>query len=340
MNVQLPNPKAITHMPQEVMDTLLPMHIMVDAEGHILHAGPTCQKVAGGADLRGVELMEVFTFKRPSGINGFPTLMSAAEQRLILHPRNAAHLPFRGVIQPLPDGQGAIMNLSFGLSFARAVSEFSLTLTDFAATDQTIELLYLNEAKASTTRLSEHLTSRLQDAHETAQAQARTDVLTGLSNRRAMDDELDHLIANRAQDFTLMHLDLDLFKQVNDTHGHAAGDAVLMEIGRIMDTELRRTDFPARIGGDEFLIALCPSQSPAVIARIAKRLISRIEEPIQVDGLSVEISASIGVASTSDYATRPTIKELMANVDEALYAAKRNGRGQFRIFEPEMSLRH
>ncbi|MEJ6389316.1 GGDEF domain-containing protein [Gymnodinialimonas ulvae] len=337
MNIQTPKAGGALVLPQSVMDALLPMHIHIGADGTILHAGPTCERMVGSPGSVGRQILDVFRIRRPDGIDNFDALMQAANQRLSLSLRQADHLPFRGVIQPLPGGAGAVMNLSFGLSFARAVTEFSLTLTDFAPTDQTVELLYLNEAKASTTRLSEHLTNRLQDAHAIAQAQARTDVLTGLSNRRAMDDELKYLISSRNQDFTLMHLDLDLFKQVNDTHGHAAGDAVLMEIGKILDSELRRHDFPARIGGDEFLIALRPAQSDAVVARIANRIIRRIEEPIYIEDITVRISASVGIASTPSYQRRPELKQLMEDVDNALYAAKHNGRGQYSIFDPELA---
>ncbi|MBF9043604.1 diguanylate cyclase [Rhodobacterales bacterium HKCCE4037] len=327
---------AVVEMPEHVLDRLLPMHLRVDADGIIRHVGPTAAKLAGDVAFVGRPLLEVFTIRRPSGVETFDVLLRASDLRLGLSLKAAEHMPFRGVLMHLPGEAGAIVNLSLGLSFARAVAEFSLTLSDFSATDQTVDLLYLNEARTSTTRLSEHLTRRLQDAHDTAQHQARTDVLTGLSNRRAMDAELDHLMASRNQSFSLMHLDLDLFKQVNDTYGHAAGDAVLTEIGKILDQELRRNDFPARMGGDEFLIILRPAQSDAVITRVARRIIRRIEEPIRIGGVEVRISASIGVASTPDYLRRPPLAQLMADVDEALYTAKRNGRGQISIFKPQL----
>jgi len=334
VNIQAATSADALLLPQSVMDTLLPMHVRCDSKGLIVHAGPTCAKMAGDAGFVGRDILDVFTIRRPAGTDTFDALQQAANQRLSLSLRDTEGLPLRGVLKPLPDAQGAILNLSFGLSFARAVAEFSLTLNDFSVTDQTVELLYLNEAKASTMRLSEHLTNRLQDAHAKAQAQAHTDVLTGLSNRRAMDDELHYLMTSRNKDFTLMHLDLDLFKQVNDTYGHAAGDMVLREIGRILDGELRRNDFPARIGGDEFLIALRPAQTDAVVARIAKRIIDRIEEPIAIEGATVRISASIGITSTTAYTSRPTLKQMMDDVDKALYCAKHNGRGQFHFFHP------
>lgn len=336
MNIQVPASLGAISLPQDVVDALLPMHVRCDPTGTIVHVGPTCAKMVGDeAKILGRNVLDVFNFKRPTGADTFEGLMLAANQRLTLSWVGAEHLTLRGVIQPLSEREGAILDLSFGLSFARAVAEFSMNLSDFAVTDQTVELLYLHEAKASTMRLSEHLTNRLQDAHATAQAQAHTDVLTGLSNRRAMDDELQFLMASRNKDFTLLHLDLDLFKQVNDTHGHAAGDYVLKEVGRILDSELRRNDFPARVGGDEFLIVLRPAQTDAVVSRIAKRIIQRIEEPIGIEGGTVQISASIGVTSTTNYPKRPSIKQMMEDVDKALYSAKHNGRGQHVFFRPE-----
>lgn len=331
MNLQNPPPARATALPHGVMDRLMPMHLCVDDTGLIRHAGPTIRKMSGRDRLDDIPLLELFEIRRPAGIAGFDDLMGQAGRRLSLALDSARQLPLRGVILPVADAGGAVLDMSLGLSFARAVADFSLTLADFSPTDQTIELLYLNEAKASTTRLSEHLSERLQAAHAAAQFQARTDVLTGLSNRRAMDDELQRLLASQTPDFSLLHIDLDLFKTVNDTHGHAAGDAVLVEVGRILDRELRRNDFPARVGGDEFLVILRPAQDTATLARIAGRLIDRIEQPIAIGAAKVRISASIGLASTPQYDSRPTAERLMADVDSALYRAKNGGRGRFAI---------
>ncbi|MBL4628966.1 MAG: diguanylate cyclase [Roseicyclus sp.] len=343
MNVRADIPAPDLRLPSAVLDVMMPMHVSVDAQGRIRHAGPTIAKMLGGdpvggdraagVSVVGQPLLDVFDLRRPAGIADFAGLMAQAGLRLSLAPRTAAHLPLRGVILPLPDRGGAILDLSLGLSFARAVADFSLTLPDFSPCDQIIELLYLHEANSSTARLSRHLSERLQAAHASAQHQARTDALTGLSNRRAMDDELEHLLTVRRDDFTLLHLDLDLFKTVNDTYGHAAGDAVLVEVGHILDQEMRRNDFPARVGGDEFLIVLRPRLETEVAGAIATRLIKRIEQPIRFENHICKISASIGIVSTKHYSKRPSIEQMMADVDAALYQAKNGGRGRFAIFD-------
>lgn len=331
MNFCAPAATTRVSLPLEVLDLMMPMHVTVDIDGCITHAGPTILKLLGDVPITGAPLLNAFDLRRPGGIACFEDVKHRAGQRLSLVPRSADHLPLRGVIMPLPGEEGMILDISLGLSFARAVADFSLTLHDFSPCDQTIELLYLHEANASTSQLSRRLSERLQAAHATAQEQARTDALTGLKNRRAMDDELEHLLVERNHDFSLLHLDLDLFKHVNDTFGHAAGDAVLMEVGRILTEELRRTDLPARVGGDEFLVILRPAMPDAVAGSVAARLIERIEKPIQVDDTQCSVSASVGIVSTDQYQTRPTIEQVLADVDGALYRAKNSGRGRFVI---------
>lgn len=318
-------------LPFEVLDRLMPMHMAVEANGQLRHMGPTICKMLGSDDCNGARLLDLVEMRRPAGITDFDGLMRLAGSRLSLVLKSAPHLPLRGVIMPLPDGSGAILDVSLGLSFARAVADFSLTLPDFSPCDQTLELLYLHEANSATARLSRHLSERLQAAHASAHFQARTDALTGLSNRRAIDDELDILLSTQLHEFSLLHLDLDFFKKVNDTYGHAAGDAVLIEVGRVLDRELRRNDFPARVGGDEFLIILRPALKPGAAGQIASRLIERIETPIRWENVQCRVSASIGIVSTTQYPDRPTAERMMADVDAALYQAKKDGRGRFAL---------
>lgn len=332
MNMHVPQKLPGLALPFDVLDVLMPMHVAVGADGQMRHAGPTITKMLGGDAVQGIALLDAFELRRPAGITDFTGLAKQAGLRLSLVPKTASHLPLRAVIMPLPGGDGMILDISLGLSFARAVSDMSLTLHDFSPCDQTIELLYLHEANTSTARLSRHLSERLQAANAAATHQARTDVLTGISNRRAMDDELEHLLVERTHDFSLLHLDLDLFKHVNDTYGHAAGDAVLVKVGRILGQELRRNDFPARVGGDEFLILLSPAMTDDVAGRIATRLIDRIEEPIHFEEHICQISASIGIVSTSQYDTRPSPEQILADADAMLYQAKRDGRGRYVIF--------
>lgn len=311
------------------LDVLMPMHLWADPDGRVVQAGPTLTKMARRGDLTGLPLFRILEFRRPARVNGVQALMGLAGQRLGLVLRGATDLPLRGALTTLPGGAGLILDISLGLSFARAVSEFGLTLNDFSPCDQTVELLYLHEANTSTMALSRHLSRRLEAARAKAQAQALTDPLTGLANRRAMDAEIARCLDDPMRDFGLLHIDLDLFKQVNDSLGHAAGDAVLERVGAILRHQLRHTDIAGRVGGDEFLVLLrdCPDRGE--MEQVAARLIDAIEEPVPFQGQTCRISASIGLAASADYAQRPTLARVLADTDSALYAAKRGGRGRF-----------
>jgi diguanylate cyclase (GGDEF)-like protein len=158
---------------------------------------------------------------------------------------------------------------------------------------------------------------------------AMTDLLTGLHNRRAGMETLDQAwsSADRSgQGVAVMMVDIDRFKSVNDTHGHAVGDKVLSVVGKLIRSTARRDDFVCRMGGEEFLV-VCHNADLKSTLQAAERLRKKIHESlIQADGLELRISVSIGVACKE-----PDMKEADAMViaaDQALYAAKQNGRNR------------
>jgi|AntRauMFilla1563_2_1112583.scaffolds.fasta_scaffold02075_3 diguanylate cyclase (GGDEF)-like protein len=310
------------------LDTLMPMHVWADDHGRIVQAGPTVLKMIARAIVSGEGLFDLIDIRRPARVTTVPDLLQHTGRKLAVALRSAPDLPLRGTVTGLQGGAGIILNLSLGLSFVRAVAEFGLTLNDFSPSDQTVELLYLHEANQSAARLSRHLTERLENARRAAEEQALTDTLTGLSNRRAMDMELARLLAEPNEDFGLLHLDLDFFKQVNDTLGHAAGDHVLGHVASALKGELRRADMAARVGGDEFVLLVRDCDDAARLCGIADRLIRQIEAPIRFDGQPCRISASVGIAMTAAYDPRPTADRLLNDADIALYAAKHAGRGR------------
>ena len=312
----------------DALDRLLPMHLWIGADGHVIRAGPTLTKMMGQGELRGLPAFELIMIRRPGIVDSLDGLRDLTGQRLGLILRHAPHLPLRGAAVALPDAAGVIVDLSLGLSFSRGVAEFGLTLNDFSPCDQTIELLYLHEANSATTALSQHLTARLQNARAEAQAQAMTDPLTGLANRRAMDAEISRALADHAHDFGLMQIDLDLFKRVNDSFGHAAGDAVLERVGHVLRHQLRLGDMAARVGGDEFIVLIRDCTEAEDLGRIATRLIAACEVPVSYRGQLCQISASIGIAAVTTYPHRPDLDQLLADADAALYSAKRAGRGR------------
>lgn len=184
----------------------------------------------------------------------------------------------------------------------------------------------------------------LEDVHERRQAQAHIahmahhDVLTGLPNRLLFGERLREayrLDGGRSSGVALMWVDLDRFKEVNDTLGHAAGDQVLRSVAERISSALREGDTVARLGGDEFAVIQAQGNQPAAAAALAARLTELLGQPFLAGGQEVQIGVSIGIALPRDGAGSPD--ELMQQADMALYRAKDLGRGKFCFFEPRGS---
>jgi len=322
-------------LPDDAMlDVLCPMHLRLDRSGHIVHAGPTLAKLAE-RDLVGRRFLEVFETRRPRNVATVHDLCAHAGSRMHLRMRDAHKTGLKGVLVCAPEKTGAIVNLSFGISIIDAVKRFRMNAADFAATDLAIELLYLVEAKSAAMEASRTLNQRLQGAMIAAEEQAFTDTLTGLKNRRALDHILARLV-DFGGGFTLMHLDLDYFKAVNDTHGHAAGDTVLQQVARILVAETRDEDTVARVGGDEFVLVFNKPLPATRMIEISERLIARLEIPIPIGERTAQISGSIGLVSTPG-GPQVDLPQLSEQADLALYASKHAGRGCFTIFHEGLS---
>lgn len=316
-----------------MLDVLCPMHIIFGPTGIIEFAGPTARKVSP-EDLIGKNILEVFEIKRLKEIKTIQELRERTGVRINLCFRTASNPRLKGVVMEGPEEGQMVVNLSFGISIVDAVSEFNLTAADFAATDLTVEMLYLVEAKSAAMDASKQLNQRLQVAREHAEQQAMTDTLTGLRNRRAIDQEIIDALASR-ESFALMHADLDFFKAVNDTLGHAAGDHVLKEVARVMTDHTRAVDTVGRVGGDEFVIMVRGIENRETLDSIARRIIDGLNKPIPFEDQLCRISSSIGTVLASDY-NAPTADQMLGDADAALYAAKHAGRGCHMFFEPHM----
>lgn len=167
---------------------------------------------------------------------------------------------------------------------------------------------------------------------------ARHDSLTGLANRSEFNARLDEVskrIKRYGGAFTVMMLDLDKFKIVNDTLGHPAGDALLVEVARRLISSVRETDLVARLGGDEFAIIQDgnPNQKEGATT-LALRIIAAIGESFDLNGHQANVGTSIGIALAPSHGVEP--EELLKKADLALYDAKEAGRNDFRIFEQDM----
>jgi diguanylate cyclase (GGDEF)-like protein len=190
-------------------------------------------------------------------------------------------------------------------------------------------------------RAFDHMSAELQaslqkrvEVEAALQHQALHDVLTELPNRAWLQKRLDQGIAAAERDrrpWALLLLDLDRFKEVNDTLGHQAGDRLLQLVARRLEGELRTCDAVARLGGDEFAILL--GDADALTApRVVARLLEVLEAPVQLDGHDVTIGGSVGIALYPDHGT--DVPTLMRHADIAMYVAKRAGSG-FAMAAPE-----
>ena len=169
---------------------------------------------------------------------------------------------------------------------------------------------------------------------------AHHDVLTGLANRLSILEKIEEAIARhrrRGDSFAVLLLDLDRFKHVNDTLGHAVGDALLRETAVRLKASLRETDVLARLGGDEFAIVQDRDNNQRESATaLANRIIDIVSKPFDIEGNEVNIATSIGIALAPEHAT--SSDGLMKMADLALYRAKSAGRNGYCFFDPEMSL--
>ncbi|MDR8386264.1 EAL domain-containing protein [Pseudomonas sp. FP1154] len=161
------------------------------------------------------------------------------------------------------------------------------------------------------------------------------DPLTGLANRNRLFDCLsEHLDPADGAPLAVLNLDMDRFKPVNDSLGHAVGDKVLREVAHILQQNVRSSDLVARLGGDEFVIVMPDPGSPRDLEQLCERLIDCMQRPMHLDGNTLYLGVSIGVAWSQPGDERAT--ELLRHADIALYAAKAAGRNTWRVYEEAM----
>jgi diguanylate cyclase (GGDEF)-like protein len=199
----------------------------------------------------------------------------------------------------------------------------------------------LQQTALQLTRSLQESNAKLQHANAELQQRAYADALTGLPNRLLFEDRLNHALLrleranhHRVEDrLAVLFIDLDGFKPVNDSFGHAAGDVILVEAADRLRAQARECDTIARVGGDEFLLLLEDISSTADAIAIARRVLETLTRPFSIEGKDVEISCSIGVVVHPDHGERD---KLVAHADAAMYAAKRAGGNGYVLFEPHM----
>jgi diguanylate cyclase (GGDEF)-like protein len=219
-----------------------------------------------------------------------------------------------------------------GDEIAYIATSFNDLLGELATSKQKIE--------AHADQLEQQVAQRtreLREVNQELERQATHDALTGLPNRKLFYDRLAQTLfaAERTHvSLALLFIDLDRFKWVNDTFGHAAGDELLIEVSRRIQRCVREEDTVARLAGDEFTVILARAESIDAITEIAERLLHTLNAPFDLSGApETQISGSIGIAIYPDHAE--DMDSLLNNADEAMYRAKAGGRAAYRFWQPQ-----
>ncbi len=184
--------------------------------------------------------------------------------------------------------------------------------------------------------LAEARNRDLEAARSSIEHNAMHDYLTDLPNRRYLDEMLDRVAAECARDrhgIAILHIDLDRFKQINDTLGHSAGDMMLKHAAKVLRGTIRKGDFVARIGGDEFVILSKFEGSPRKLSHLADRIIGELRKPVSYEGNDCRFGASIGIACHTG--AEVDARQLLLNADIALYRAKNRGRNRHEFFSAD-----
>jgi diguanylate cyclase (GGDEF)-like protein len=252
----------------------------------------------------------------------------------------------------LSDPRGSLFHESIRIDGACAVAAFPL----FNGGQAVGILLFCAAEKGAFTPASVDLLQRIADniafalnnfdradektrADERIEYLASHDSLTGLPNREMFNQLLHTAMATakrRQLQFAMLFIDLDRFKVINDSLGHEAGDALLVETAKRLRQNLRSGDIVARLGGDEFVVILEHSAARGAIEQIAGKLLSAVSQPVQLSGHECLATASIGVAMFPDHGS--DVHTLTKNADMAMYLAKEDGKNNFRFFTHEVKM--
>ncbi|WP_369069037.1 EAL domain-containing protein [Kineococcus terrestris] len=312
-------PEGLLH---ELLERLCPFHLLLDAEGRATRLGPSLRKVCPA--LRPGEpvapLLRFTTPREASWRRG----AGEPPRGLVVLETDRGHV-LRG--QLLPAGAGTLFVGTPWVTSTEDLAALGLRLDDFSAADPVTDLLLLLGARAGALADAQLLAAQLQEVAAAHAHRAGHDDLTGLANRAAFTDRLERELRSaraRGGSVGVVLLDLDRFKEVNDTLGHDCGDLLLRQVGPRIGAVLRAGEAVARLGGDEFaLLVASPRRGAAALAdhrAVAERVLAALHEPFVVAGLTLFVEASAGIAAAPEHGSTGAL--LLQHADVAMYQAK------------------
>ncbi|WNL42346.1 EAL domain-containing protein [Halomonas sp. PAMB 3264] len=225
--------------------------------------------------------------------------------------------------------QGFVPSANVGISTGQLAISVALVSTCIM-----LAALMISLFDAHMSSRNAQLAASLQEANAELKQMIYRDALTQLPNRLLLEERLEEQLGQQAP-FALFFVDLDRFKQVNDTLGHHVGDQLIRQAAIRLRTMIREADTVARVGGDEFIVLLGEHSTREDAAELAKRLVSTLANPFQIGASLVKVSTSIGISLHPEDGSDK--HSLMIHADAAMYAAKRMGRNNFQFFELDMT---
>jgi diguanylate cyclase (GGDEF)-like protein len=324
-----------------IRESIFPFLLEVDATLQIARIGPLMQRIYPGIHC-GANLFHHFELDGAAAeIKTHAALAEFSRRSIVMKSRGVEALVFKGEWF-LDDGEQHLCFLGWPwIRDADELSKMGITLHDIPAHNPLGDLLLLLRSSqntlADTRELAERLRERSNDlkrAYRQLEHIAHFDPLTGLPNRVLLSDRLQQAMSQsqrQGRTLAVIYLDLDGFKPINDRHGHAIGDQLLVTLAQRMKEVLREGETLSRIGGDEFVAVLVDLEEPQDCTPVLYRLLQAAAEPIIAGDFTLSVSASIGVTFFPQ--DNGDADLLLRHADQAMYQAKQNGKNRYHLFD-------
>ncbi len=228
------------------------------------------------------------------------------------------------------------VNSAGGLDYADLMHLAKVTKKVIETSDWSIRAKHDQANRPEAVEAFNDMLEKMESQYNELRQHAFHDPLTDLPNRRLFDDRIIHALhsaSRKSQKLALIAMDLDFFKQINDTYGHDQGDALLRIIAARLKKSIRKVDTACRLGGDEFLVLLAEVESNEAVQLVVKRMFNALTEEVELGGVTLSPSVSMGVAISHG---EHLPAELFKRADDALYEVKHGGKNSFRFFHSSL----